>query len=61
MIAIIAVVCAALAALLHVYIFVMESVQWTRPAVWRRFGVRDQASAAGPVRVSGGVREKMEA
>ncbi len=45
MIAIIATVLAALAALLHVYIFVMESVQWTRPRVWRRFGVREQAQA----------------
>jgi putative membrane protein len=45
MIAIIATVVAALAALLHVYIFVMESVQWSRPAIWRRFGVKDQAAA----------------
>lgn len=36
---------AALAALLHVYIFVMESVQWTQPRVWKRFGVADQAAA----------------
>ncbi len=34
-----------LAALLHVYIFWMESVGWTRPEVWRRFGVADQAAA----------------
>ncbi|MBC9819816.1 DUF1304 domain-containing protein [Terrabacter sp. MAHUQ-38] len=34
-----------LAALLHVYIFWMESVGWTRPEVWKRFGVADQASA----------------
>ncbi|MDZ8171608.1 DUF1304 domain-containing protein [Microbacterium xanthum] len=45
MIAILATVSGALAALLHVYIFVMESVQWTRPRIWRRFGVKDQASA----------------
>ncbi|HWM16492.1 MAG TPA: DUF1304 domain-containing protein [Microbacterium sp.] len=45
MIAIIATVFAALAALLHVYIFVMESVQWTQPRVWKRFGVADQAAA----------------
>ncbi|GAA3202768.1 DUF1304 domain-containing protein [Microbacterium terregens] len=45
MIAIIATVFAALAALLHVYIFVMESVQWTQPRVWKRFGVPDQAAA----------------
>ncbi len=35
----------ALAALLHVYIFVMESVQWTQPRIWKRFGVADQAAA----------------
>jgi putative membrane protein len=34
-----------LAALLHDYIFWMESVGWTRPEVWRRFGVADQAAA----------------
>ena len=45
MIAIIATVVAALAALLHVYIFVMESIQWTQPRVWRRFGVTDQTAA----------------
>jgi putative membrane protein len=45
MIAILAAVFAALAAALHVYIFVMESVQWTQPRIWRRFGVRDQAAA----------------
>ena len=33
------------AALLHVYIFVMESVQWTRPTVYRRFGVPDRETA----------------
>jgi len=45
MIAVIATVVAALAALLHVYIFLMESVQWTQPRVWKRFGVSDQAAA----------------
>ncbi|TFC16656.1 DUF1304 domain-containing protein [Cryobacterium algoritolerans] len=35
----------ALAALLHVYIFVMESIWWTRPAMWKRFGVASQADA----------------
>lgn len=45
MVAILATVFAALAALLHVYIFVMESVQWTQPRVWKRFGVADQAAA----------------
>ncbi len=45
MIAIIATVVAALAALLHVYIFVMESIQWTQPRVWKRFGVASQDAA----------------
>ncbi|HYJ50907.1 MAG TPA: DUF1304 domain-containing protein [Microbacterium sp.] len=45
MIAIIATVFGALAALLHVYIFVMESVQWSQPRIWKRFGVPDQAAA----------------
>ena len=35
----------ALAALLHGYIFLMESVWWTRPSTWKRFGVADQATA----------------
>ncbi len=45
MIPILATVFGALAALLHVYIFVMESVQWSQPRIWRRFGVADQAAA----------------
>lgn len=45
MVGILALVFAALAALLHVYIFIMESVRWTTPAVWRRFGVADQEAA----------------
>ena len=45
MVAILATVFAALAALLHVYIFVMESVQWTQPKIWKRFGVADQSAA----------------
>jgi len=45
MVSILATVVAALAALLHVYIFVMESIQWTQPRVWRRFGVADQHAA----------------
>ena len=36
---------AFLAALLHVYIFTMESLTWTRPATWKRFGVASQADA----------------
>ncbi|MGO4783707.1 DUF1304 domain-containing protein [Cryobacterium sp. W22_MBD10_FK3] len=35
----------ALAALLHVYIFLMESAWWTRPKVWQRFGLASQADA----------------
>jgi putative membrane protein len=45
MVAILATVFAALAALLHVYVFVMESVQWAQPKIWKRFGVADQAAA----------------
>ncbi len=37
---------AVLAAILHVAIFAMESVLWTRPAVYRRFGVASDADAA---------------
>ncbi|WP_426997828.1 DUF1304 domain-containing protein [Pseudarthrobacter sp. N5] len=36
---------AVIAALLHVYIFTMESVTWTRPATWKRFSVASQADA----------------
>ena len=36
---------AFLAAALHVYIFTMESVTWTRPATWKRFGLASQADA----------------
>jgi putative membrane protein len=34
-----------LAALLHVYFFVLESVLWTREKTWRIFGVRSQQDA----------------
>jgi putative membrane protein len=43
---VIAVVFAALAALLHVFIFLMESVLWMRPATWKRFGLKSQEEAA---------------
>ncbi len=46
---IIAIVFAALAALLHVFIFLMESVLWMRPAIWKRFGVKSQ-DEAGTIR-----------
>ena len=34
-----------IAALIHVLIFFMESVLWSRPAVWKRFGLKSQAEA----------------
>ncbi|MDJ0392062.1 DUF1304 domain-containing protein [Rhodococcus sp. G-MC3] len=36
---------AAVAAALHVVIFVMESLLWSKPAVWQRFGVATAADA----------------
>ncbi|MEV7873685.1 DUF1304 domain-containing protein [Microbacterium sp. NPDC089188] len=36
---------AGLAALLHVYIFVLESVRWTRPQTWKVLGIADQRAA----------------
>ena len=42
---IIALVAASLAALLHVYIFVMESFLWTTPRVRATFGVTSDAQA----------------
>ena len=36
---------AVVAALLHVLFFVMESVLFGRPDVWKRFGIRTQAEA----------------
>ncbi|MFE5670231.1 DUF1304 domain-containing protein [Agromyces sp. NPDC056523] len=44
-IAIIGSVAVALAALLHVYIFVLESVRWMQPSTWRIFNVRDEDQA----------------
>ena len=41
----VAVAAAIVAALLHVYIFVLESVWFQRPAVWRRFGITSEADA----------------
>jgi putative membrane protein len=35
----------ALAAVLHLYIWWMESVAWRRPVVWRRFGLASQTDA----------------
>ncbi|MCZ4559403.1 DUF1304 domain-containing protein [Rhodococcus sp. IEGM 1401] len=36
---------AAIAAALHVVIFVMESVLWSKPAIWAKFGVASQNDA----------------
>ena len=36
---------AFLAALLHVYIFTMESLTWTQPATWKRFSIGSQTDA----------------
>jgi putative membrane protein len=36
---------AGLAALLHVYIWTMESLTWRKPATWKRFGVASQEEA----------------
>ena len=34
-----------LAAIIHLLIFFLESVLWSRPTTWRRFGVRSQEDA----------------
>ena len=36
---------AALAALLHVFFFYLESVVFTQPATWKRFGLKSQSDA----------------
>lgn len=36
---------AFVAAALHVLIFTMESLTWTRPATWKRFGIGSQEHA----------------
>ena len=41
----IALVFTGLAALLHVCIWVMESLTWRKPATWKRFGVATQEDA----------------
>lgn len=41
----VAVVLLGLAALIHVYIFVLESLRWTAPATRRTFGVRTAEEA----------------
>ncbi len=42
----IAVVAALVAAAIHVWFFVLESVQFTRPSVFARFGIRSAEDAA---------------
>jgi putative membrane protein len=42
---VLATVVVTLAAALHVAIFFMESVAWTRPPVWKRFGLASQEAA----------------
>jgi putative membrane protein len=39
-------VVAAIAALIHVWIFVLESLRFERPEVWRRFGLTSQEQAS---------------
>ena len=34
-----------LAALIHVYIFYLESITWSKPGTWRTFGLASQAQA----------------
>jgi putative membrane protein len=41
-----ALVAAVVAALIHVWFFVMESLWFMRPTVWRRFGIASEADAA---------------
>ena len=42
---VIAIAAAAVAALIHVYFFVLESLWFMRPAVWGRFGIDSDADA----------------
>lgn len=34
-----------LAALVHVYIFYLESIAWSKPTTWKSFGLKTQAEA----------------
>lgn len=34
-----------LAALIHVYIFYLESIAWSKPKTWKTFGLQSQADA----------------
>ncbi len=42
---IIGIVLVSIAAALHVVIFVLESVRWSKPSTWRTFGIKTQADA----------------
>ena len=42
---VIAIAAAAIAALIHGYFFVLESLWFMRPTVWRRFGIDSDADA----------------
>ncbi len=42
---VLAIAAAAIAALIHVYFFVLESLWFMRPTVWRRFGLESEADA----------------
>ncbi len=42
---IIGIVLVSIAAALHVVIFVLESVRWSKPSTWRAFGIKTQADA----------------
>jgi len=43
--AIIGAVFLGLAALIHVYIFYLESIAWSKPKTWKTFGLRSQTEA----------------
>jgi putative membrane protein len=43
--AVVASVFLVLAGLIHVYIFVLESLRWRHPATWKIFGLTSQADA----------------
>jgi putative membrane protein len=42
----IAILAAAIAALIHLWFFAMESLWFMRPTVWRRFGIASEADAS---------------
>ncbi len=41
----VAVVCGVVAGLLHIGFWVMESLLWRQPRIWKRFGARSQEDA----------------